>query len=382
MNTSSQFYYPEFGIPNYLIVWLSALPFSIFLISFAINQSDIISFYLYVCTACIIVGLPFIATLNREYAALLSARQSIQKSSIATPRHDGNYKDWQWRGWKIRYTFLSHPQSQLSVILLHGFGASVEHWRHNIPELGKYYNVYALDLLGFGASAKPDTCYGVGLWVEQVYDFWQTFIKRPAVLVGNSIGCATSLAIAATYLQMVRGIATISLPNVSSIEELIPKVMGLLLDGLKKICSSRWLLKMLFYFLRYPCVIKHWPKMAYARQEAITEELIEIFTAPVSDRYCIKVFFTMSEAILSLEFYPCIRSCLSKLQIPSLLFWGQRDRMIPHGVSKRFLNYNLRLQLIEIENAGHYAHDEYPEQVNQQLLLWIQTQVLNSYVHL
>jgi pimeloyl-ACP methyl ester carboxylesterase len=200
------------------------------------------------------------------------------------------------------------------------------------------------------------------------------------VLVGNSIGCATSLAIAATYLQMVRGIATIGLPNVSSIEELIPKVMGLLLDGLKKICSSRWLLKMLFYFLRYPCVIKHWPKMAYARQEAITEELIEIFTAPVSDRYCIKVFFTMSEAILGLEFYPCIRSCLSKLQIPSLLFWGQRDRMIPHGVSKRFLNYNPGLQLIEIENTGHCARDEYPEQVNQQLLLWIQTQVLNSYV--
>ncbi|RUR84510.1 alpha/beta fold hydrolase [Chlorogloeopsis fritschii PCC 9212] len=378
MNTSTQFYYPEFGIPSYLIVLLSAFPFSIFLITFAINQSDIISFYIYVYTACIIVGLPFMATLNRENTALQSVKKPVQERGITAIQQRGNHKDWQWRGWKVRYTFVSNPKSQLSVILLHGFGASIGHWRQNIPELAKYYNVYALDLLGFGASTKPDISYSVGLWVEQVYEFWQTFIKEPTVLVGNSIGSVTCLATAAAHPEMVRGVAMISLPDTSSTEELIPKPIRPLINRLKRICSSPLLLQPLFYLLRYPCILRHWLGMAYARKEAITEELIEILSAPARDRYSARAFCAIIKAMLSPQFYPCIKSSLSSLEIPSLLLWGKGDRMIPPTLSKRFLNYNPALQLIEVENAGHCAHDEHPEQVNRELLLWIQTEVLKA----
>lgn len=65
----------------------------------------------------------------------------------------------------------------------------------------------------------------------------------------------------------------------------------------------------------------------------------------------------------------CIKSILSNLQIPSLLLWGKRDHMILPTFSKRFLNYNPALQLIEVENAGHCGHDEHPEQVNRELFL-------------
>ena len=74
-----------------------------------------------------------------------------------------NLSDWK---------FLGHPVHSLSIIpeahknktdeekgpailLIHGFGASTTHWRHNLPVLGKHYEVHALDLLGFGKSSKP-----------------------------------------------------------------------------------------------------------------------------------------------------------------------------------------------------------------------------------
>jgi phosphonate transport system ATP-binding protein len=41
------------------------------------------------------------------------------------------------------------------ALLIHGFGASVGHWRHNQPVLAQQVEVFALDLLGFGASDKP-----------------------------------------------------------------------------------------------------------------------------------------------------------------------------------------------------------------------------------
>ncbi|MCX7592199.1 MAG: alpha/beta fold hydrolase [Fischerella sp.] len=378
MNTCSDFYYPQIEIPSYLIVLLSALPFSIFLITFAINQSDVISFYVWVSTACLIVGLPFMATLNRENEALQSVSKSILYYHLPTTQHYCNHQDWMWQGWKIRYTCVPNTKSKLSVILLHGFGASIGHWRQNIPELAKYYNVYALDLLGFGASAKPHVSYSVELWVEQVYEFWRTFVKEPVVLVGNSIGSVTCLAVAAAHPEMVRGVVMISLPDTSSAEESIPAVIRPLLRCFQNICASPVLLRSLFYCLRHPCVLRYWVGMAYARKEAITEELMEILTTPARDRHSARAFCAIIQAMLNPQFFPCIKSILSNLQIPSLLLWGKCDRMIPPNLYSRFLNYNPTMQLIEVEDAGHCAHDEHPERVNRELLIWIQTQVLQA----
>ncbi|KAL7523669.1 hypothetical protein ACHAWF_000616 [Thalassiosira exigua] len=45
--------------------------------------------------------------------------------------------------------------SKPALVLVHGFGASSYHFRHNIPALARKYHVFALDLLGFGWSDKP-----------------------------------------------------------------------------------------------------------------------------------------------------------------------------------------------------------------------------------
>lgn len=48
------------------------------------------------------------------------------------------------------------PDDAPPILLIHGFGASVGHFRKNFPALvGAGYRVYAIDLLGFGASDKP-----------------------------------------------------------------------------------------------------------------------------------------------------------------------------------------------------------------------------------
>ena len=116
----------------------------------------------------------------------------------------GSQRDWVWRGWQTRYTYI-RPQNPYEnnrakstpLMLLHGFGASIGHWRHNLEVLGDRHTVYALDMLGFGASEKAPANYSVHLWVEQIYDFWKAFIRKPVILIGNSIGSLISLAAAA-----------------------------------------------------------------------------------------------------------------------------------------------------------------------------------------
>ena len=49
-----------------------------------------------------------------------------------------------------------------AVILIHALGGFAETWRHNIEPLARRATVYAVDLPGFGASAKPRSRYRLG----------------------------------------------------------------------------------------------------------------------------------------------------------------------------------------------------------------------------
>ncbi|MGL5508470.1 MAG: alpha/beta fold hydrolase, partial [Microcoleaceae cyanobacterium] len=59
----------------------------------------------------------------------------------------GSQRDWIWRGWQIRYTYQRSqsvsPVASAPLILLHGFGASIGHWRKNIEALSQHHTVYA-----------------------------------------------------------------------------------------------------------------------------------------------------------------------------------------------------------------------------------------------
>jgi len=296
-------------------------------------------------------------------------------TSVHWQQRVGSQRDWVWRGWQTRYTYFralsKEPWKTTPVILLHGFGASIGHWRHNLEVIAQHHTVYALDMLGFGASRKASAEYKIDLWVEQVYDFWQTFIQQPVVLVGNSIGSLVCLAAAASHPEMVKGIAMISLPDFGQREEAIPGWLRPVVSTMENLVASPMLLSSLFYLLRRPGVVRKWAGIAYANQRAITTELVEILTEPAQDRGAANTFSALMRGMLSAEFGPPVKTLLPNLEIPMLLMWGTQDRMIPPGLARQFVELNSNLEFFEIENAGHCLHDECPEQVNQILLDWL-----------
>jgi pimeloyl-ACP methyl ester carboxylesterase len=287
----------------------------------------------------------------------------------------GNQRDWVWRGWQTRYTYIRPPHNYAKttpLILLHGFGASIGHWRHNLEVLGKSHTVYALDMIGFGASEKAATNYNVELWVEQVYDFWKTFIRQPVILVGNSIGSLISLVAAANHPDMVQGIVMMSLPDPNLEQEMIPTTLQPVVRGIKSIFTSRLILKPLFYFVRRPSVLRPWASLAYANSEAITDELIDILAGPPQDRGSARAFRALFKATTGVNFSPSVKKILPNLTIPILLIWGKKDRFVPPQLANQFVGYNEKLQLLYLEDVGHCPQDESPEQVNQAILDWIE----------
>lgn len=293
----------------------------------------------------------------------------------------GNQRDWVWRGWQIRYTYLrnysSECPSSTPLILLHGFGASIGHWRHNLPVLSQNRTVYALDLLGFGASRKAVANYEIDLWVEQIHDFWHTFIRQPVILVGNSLGSLVCLGAAAKYPDMVKGIAMLNLPDLSIKQDKIPQWLVPIATGmegavLRLILASPTLFKAIFKLIVNPRFIRFGLGMAYVREEIITEELLEIIANPTLDEGAINTLYALCRSRTNPSFAPSAKKILPGLNIPILLVWGSLDRLVPPALGLTFAALNSQIQLVELENVGHCPHDESPDRFHQVFLDWLE----------
>ncbi|MGD1922122.1 MAG: alpha/beta fold hydrolase [Pleurocapsa sp.] len=287
----------------------------------------------------------------------------------------GNQRDWIWRGWQTRYSYLrtSSEGSDPPVIFIHGFGASIEHWRNNLPVIAENHNVYALDLLGFGASRKADVEYSAALWTEQVHDFWQTFVGTPVILVGNSIGSLVCLNATAVYPEMVRGLVMLSLPDVSVRENILPPWARPLVATLENLVASPILIKNILKIVRKPNLIRRWAGLAYPNKEAVTDELVEILSSPAYDEGSGQTLVRLSRSVRKASFANSVKNLLPQIDVPILLIWGLQDKMIPPNQAKAIASLNPLLKLIELENAGHCPHDEYPEQFNSLLLEWLES---------
>jgi pimeloyl-ACP methyl ester carboxylesterase len=111
---------------------------------------------------------------------------------------------WEWKSWQVHYVQAGTVGPNL--VLIHGFGASTDHWRKNIEVLSAHYRVWAVDLLGFGRSQKPKITYGADLWRDQLRDFCAQVVQETVFIAGNSLGGYISLCFAVDCPEWTQGL--------------------------------------------------------------------------------------------------------------------------------------------------------------------------------
>jgi pimeloyl-ACP methyl ester carboxylesterase len=287
----------------------------------------------------------------------------VTKTSIP-----GNY--WQWQGNSIYYVCSGERlPDRPPLLLIHGFGASTDHWRKNIIQLQEHFQVWAIDLLGFGRSAKPNGEYSGNLWREQLHDFIRKVIGEPAVLAGNSLGGYAALCVAAEYPQSVAGLILLnSAGPFSATEAQAPKKSPNYLGKLiRSILLQPWASFLLFQYVRRRSTIRKTLEKVYLNRDAITEQLIEDIYRPSCDRGAAAVF----NAVFRTPQGEKIDVLLSKMQCPLLMLWGEGDPWIDaRAKGRQFRQYYPQLTEYYLK-AGHCPHDEIPERVNQLVTDWI-----------
>ncbi len=290
-------------------------------------------------------------------------------SSSENQSQFGRQRDWWWQGWQVRYTYLrpteTNAANALPILLIHGFGSSLEQWRANLTILSQKHPIYALDMLGFGASQKAPANYKANLWAEQIYEFWKTFINQPVLLVGHSLGALVSLTTTTRYPEMVKGLVLLTLP--ATRQEQIPKSLQPMISAVEGIFANPLLINPIFQIARRPGVIRSALRLAYADPRFVTDDLVQSFVAPTGDRGAAQTLCRLTQAATKPGYAPDTHALLTKLDRPTILIWGNQDRVVPLPQRSDLIDHPY-LQLIQVDQAGHCAYEEQAEQINHHIL--------------
>jgi pimeloyl-ACP methyl ester carboxylesterase len=279
---------------------------------------------------------------------------------------------WQFRGYPV-HSLRRGPERPEgpAVLLVHGFGASTDHWRHNIPVLARSHEVHALDLLGFGRSAKPaGPAYGGALWRDQLVAYVNERIGRPTVVVGNSLGGFAALAAGVALGEQAAGVVLVNAAGPFSDEPTPSGGWGAIarrsIGG--ALLKSPVLQRLLFENLRRPATIRRTLNQVYIDRTNVDEELVESIRRPSLDPGAFGVFRT----VFDIPRGQPLDELFAELRAPLLLLWGIRDPWINAAGRRAAFQRHAPPDTREVVlDAGHCPHDEVPDQVNAALLEWL-----------
>ncbi|CAD5187578.1 unnamed protein product [Musa acuminata subsp. malaccensis] len=273
---------------------------------------------------------------------------------------------WRWKGHFVQYTAVGNEGP--AALLVHGFGAFLEHFRGNISTIADGGNrVWAISLLGFGKSEKPNVIYTELLWAELLRDFIVDVVREPVHLVGNSLGGYFVATVAGLWPSLVKSLVLINtagsiVPTVSS----IPSVDVKLIQE-RKISGLAWLqAQLLLLFLRSTAG-KFIEKCYPTNVERVDGWLLgEILRASFDPGAAI-----VMESIVSFDLSIPLNYLLGSFGGEVLIIQGMKD---PLTKSKAFLSmvreHCNKVTVSELD-AGHCPHDEVPQKVNSTLREWI-----------
>ncbi len=237
------------------------------------------------------------------------------------------------------------PRGAPAIVLLHGFGASLDTWEPWASVLSANYRVIRFDLPGFALSGPDPTAdYTDGRTVRVLLALLDRLAVGRATLIGNSLGGKIAWMVAAEHPERVDRLVLVSPDGFASPgfdygrKARVPAVLGLLPYVLPSFMVRMSLAP------------------AYGTPSLLTDDRVaryrDLMLAPGMRR----AMLTRMEQVVLQPPEPLLR----RIRAPTLLLWGERDAMIPIGNAADYLRLIPDSRLVALPGLGHVPQEEAP----------------------
>ena len=274
----------------------------------------------------------------------------------------GIHEHWtELEGHRLRFL---HGGAGPPLLLVHGLLGYSFSWRLNLAALGQRVTVFAPDLLGTGFSERVP---GLDCSFAAIAGRLLRFLADQGIerfnLLGTSHGGAVSMMLAAEAKSSVRRLILVDTAHPWSNPR--PLLIKLLSHS-----AGAAAFRLLAPRLKH--VHAHYLRRMYGDPRRIPPGTAEGYAAPLADPgaydYALSIVRCWREDMHKLE------AAIAKIaDIPTLLLWGSRDRVIPlasvAALQRRFRNCRLLVQ----EGAGHLPYEEMPQEFNRAVLDFLET---------
>ncbi|MEL6322438.1 MAG: alpha/beta hydrolase [Cyanobacteria bacterium J06626_14] len=266
------------------------------------------------------------------------------------------------------------------IVFVHGLGVWSHYWRHNIPALSQQFRVIAFDAKGCGFSDRPLAPEPVGHQVLELSRILNELCDRPAILVAESLGALTVLALASDHAHLVDRLVVLNVP-------IFPKELPSW--GMKLLSNVPLSLVRTVDYLRIPKTFAPLTQRiaAIARREVVVDPstitLDEVYWAT----YPYMEFpYTLTKLAEDLQiglqqinnlidgkpsYIRDIQKKLPSIHAPTLILWAELDTWFPvadgHQLHQTMPNATLNI----IPNCGHQAAAGQPQFVNEAILSFL-----------
>jgi pimeloyl-ACP methyl ester carboxylesterase len=265
------------------------------------------------------------------------------------------------------------PSNERPVLLLvHGLAGSSTTWREVMPALAERYTVIAPDLPGHGESDKPRQDYSLGAHANVLRDLLIALDIERATVVGQSLGGGVAMQLAYQHPRCCERLVLVSSGGLG--EEVSLLLRALTFPGVE------YLTPVIF------------PSFVRDTGNAISRRLRTLgLRAPgIEEKW--RAYVSLTDPETRHAFLRTLRAVVDATgqtvsahdrlylasQLPTLIVWGERDRIIPvaHAYDAHAAIPGSTLTLFE--ESGHFPHTEEPGRFVEALVEFVDsTEAMN-----
>jgi pimeloyl-ACP methyl ester carboxylesterase len=282
------------------------------------------------------------------FIALAILARRVLESPAAIPAPGPGEKDTVVEG--VRWRSREVPGSGLPVVYVHGLLSTSASYKRVLGPASAGHPAVAVDLPGYGLSDRPwPYDYTVGGQAESLLRYLDARGFERVVLVGNSLGGAVCLVVAAARPSRVAALVLVgSASPVSS----IPWSFRLLRAPVIGELEMELLIR--------PVVELGKRHRLFARGERVTKEGVD------EDWRSIRVPGTRRAALAAVRSSSRgFEGYLARIRTPTLVLWGKDDRILPPAEGLRLSTEIPGARLVVLPDTGHVPQEETPEEFSR-----------------